>query len=377
MSAGGRNRPVWRRRGRAAALALIAAAAMLAACAEDGSPARSASDARSSAPAPALETAPVVRAPVPRGTRFDGVVEALNEATVAAQTGGRVRALPFDVGDYVPEDEVVVRLTDTEQRARVASAEGALAQARARLTEAQLEFERVQDLFEQELIAKSELDRAAADLASARARVEAGRASLEEAREQLGYTVIRAPYAGTLVERHVQVGETVRPGTLLLTGLSLERLRAVVEIPQQHIGALRAHREVRVLADGQSLPAQELRIPPKADPGTHTFRVLVTLPEGDHGIFPGTLVKVAFVSGEAARLLIPADAVVRRGELTGAYVVTDDGVGFRYLRTGTPTADGRVPVLAGLEPGERVALDAVAAAAAYKRGPAGAAAGGP
>jgi len=313
-----------------------------------------------------LETTTVERAPVARETLFDGIVEAVNESTVAAQTSGRVLELPFDVGDYVPKEALIVRLTDTEQQARAQAAEGTLAEARARLTEARLNHERTTDLFERKLIARAELDRTAANLDSARARVEAAEAALQEAREQLSYTVIRAPYAGTVVERHVQLGETVTPGRTLLTGLSLEHLRAVVEIPQQHIGPLRRHDQARVIVDGTSLPVTELRIPPKADPSTHTFRVLATLPEGDHGVFPGTLVKVAFVSGETERLLLPAAALVQRGEVTGAYVVDESGVSLRYLRTGTPTAAGAVPVLSGLAAGERVAVDPIAAGIAYK-----------
>ncbi len=181
--------------------------------------------------------------------------------------------------------------------------------------------------------------------------------------------MIRAPYAGIVVARHVQLGETVAPGRQLMTGLSLEHLRAVVEIPQQHIGPLRRHRKARViLPDGASVAAAELRIPPSADPSTHSFRVLVTLPPGEHGVFPGTLVKVAFVSGEEERVLIPPESIVRRGEVTGVYVVGADGrIGLRYLRVGTATADGRVPVLAGLAAGERVATDPIAAGIAYKQ----------
>jgi RND family efflux transporter MFP subunit len=270
------------------------------------------------------------------------------------------------VGDYVPKDAVIARLTDSEQRARVEAARGTLAEARARLTEARLNYDRTKDLQQRQLIARAELDRAAATLDSAEARLEAAQAALDEAEEQLGYTVIRAPYAGTVVERHVQMGETVTPGRTLLTGLSLEHLRVVVEVPQQHIGPLRVHERARVLFNGSSVEASELRIPPKADVATHTFRVLVSLPEGDHGVFPGTLVKVAFVSGETERLLIPAGALVERGEVTGVYVVADDRVSLRYVRTGTPTADGDVPILSGLHDGDRVATDPIAAGIAYK-----------
>lgn len=316
--------------------------------------------------AAALETVTVQRAPIARETAFDGIVEAVNESTVAAQTSGRVVELPFDVGDYVPKDALIARLTDSEQRARMEAARGTLAEARARLTEARLNYDRVRDLQQRQLIARAELDRAAATLDSAQARMEAAQAAVDEAEEQLGYTVIRAPYAGTVVERHVQMGETVTPGRTLLTGLSLEHLRVVVEVPQQRIGPLRVHERARVLFNGSSVEAAELRIPPKADITTHTFRVLVSLPEGDHGVFPGTLVKVAFVSGETEALLIPAGALVERGEVTGVYVVADDRVSLRYVRTGTPTAEGGVPILSGLHDGDRVATDPIAAGIAYK-----------
>jgi RND family efflux transporter MFP subunit len=343
---------------------LLVAGVLLAGCGGETPPAGSPGAAGGG-----LDTVEAVQAAVPRETLFDGIVEAVNESTVAAQTGGRVTELPFDVGDFVPKGELIVRLTDTEQRSRVEAARGALAEARARLAEAQAAYDRTRDIFERQLVARADLDRATADLDSARARVESARAALAEAEENLGYTEIRAPYAGTVVERHTRIGETVAPGTPLMTGLSLEHLRVVVDIPQQHIGPLRRHAQARILLpDGDFIPADELRIPPRADAATHTFRVLVNLPEGDHGVYPGTLAKVAFVSGEQERVLIPERALVRRGELTAAYVV-DEGqrVSLRHLRVGTPTVDGRVPVLAGLAAGERVAVDPIAAGIAYKQ----------
>ena len=117
-----------------------------------------------------------------------------------------------------------------------------------------------------------------------------------------------------------------------------------------------------------AVEAVELRIPPTADAVTHTFRTLVRLPAEDHGVFPGTLVKVAFVRGKVDRLVAPAEAIVRRGEVTGVYVKGDDGrINFRYVRVGIVTDGGRVPILSGVTAGEQVAVDPVAAAIAYKR----------
>ena len=347
------------------AVAGLAAAALAAACSDAPEPA---SGAQKPGAASGLATVVVQRARVPRETSFDGSIEALNQSTVAAQTSGRVVELPYDVGDYVEQGAVIVRFTATEQRARQRALDASAAEAQARLAEAQLAFDRAKDVYAKRLIATAQYDKAQADLDAARARADSTRAQLAEAREGVGYTTIVAPYAGIVVARHVQLGETVSPGKPIMTGLSLEHLRVVVEIPQQHIGPLRRHRKARViLPDGRAVDATALRIPPSADPATHSFRVLVDLPTEDHGVYPGTLVKVAFVSGEDESLLLPAGAVVLRGELTAAYVVDAGGrISLRYLRIGTPASDGRVPVLAGLGGGERVALDPIAAGIAYK-----------
>jgi RND family efflux transporter MFP subunit len=319
-------------------------------------------------PAP-LSTVVAERASVAREAAFDGTLEAIEQSTVAAQTRGRVTEILYDIGDHVEKNAVIVRLTGTEQRAQTVAAKAVLAEARTRLAEVQLTYARIKAVYDKKLIAKADYDKAAADLSAARARVDAARAALDQAREDLGYTVVRAPYPGIVVARLVQIGETVAPGKPLMTGVSLERLRAVVAIPQQHVGPLRKHRKARIiLPDGRSLPAESIRFPPTADPLTHTFQVRVDLPSGDYGAFPGTLVKIAFVSGEDNRLLIPETALLRRGELTGAYVVDEQGrIELRYLRVGTPTAEDRVPVLAGLDAGERIATDPIAAAIAYKQ----------
>jgi len=317
---------------------------------------------------PAVATVVVEKTRTDSETRFDGVIEAVNQATVAAQTGGRIVELPFDVGDFVKQGEVIVRLTGVEQKAQAGSAAAALTEAGARLSEARLQYDRVADLFGRGVVAKAALDRAKADLDSATARVEAARNALAQAREQADYTVVRAPYSGIVVKRHAEVGETVTVGRPLLSGLSLEHLRVVVEVPQQHAGPLRSHKKARVLMpDGRWVAASELRIPPNADSATHTFRVLVSLPQGDYGAFPGTLVKVAFVSGTQEQVLVPAAALLRRAEVTGVYVMDSGRPSLRYVRTGSADAEGRVPVLAGLEPGEKILADAVAGGLLYRQ----------
>lgn len=293
----------------------------------------------------AAESRTVVREAV-----VNAVIEAVQRATVSAQTSGRVVEVNFDTDDYVTKGSVLIRFRDAEQRA-------ALKAAQARYSEAEAEFNRIKDIYEKQLVAKAAFDRA-------EAAFKAARAGLDQAQEQIEHTVVRAPYSGIVVKRHIEVGEVANPGQALMTGLSLERLRAVADVPQAYIDTLRNLSRARVLVpDGAgSVEGSKLTISPYADPVSHTFKVRVDLPPGQHGVYPGMFAKVAFAVGEESRLLVPAAAVVHRSEVTAVYVVGEgDHIALRQIRAGRTLPDGSMEVLAGLAAGERVALDPIRA----------------
>ncbi len=307
-----------------------------------------------------FETATAERQSITQERILDGRVEAVQRSTISAQTSGRIREIYVDVDDFVEADELLVRVSDTEQQARVSQAEGDLAEARARFNEARSEFERIRDVFDRGVVSRSEFDRAEAALASARARLRSAEGRVEEAREQLGYTEVYAPYSGIVTERHVEVGESVSPGSPLLSGISLDQLRVAVDVPQRLIHRVREQRTAEVLLNGDRVAADSLTIFPYADPASSTFRIRVNLPEQqDLGLFPGMFVKTAFVVDDVERLLVPTDAVVYRSEVVAVYVVDDaDRVSFRQVRVGRQY-DGMIEIHGGLAEGERVALDPV------------------
>lgn len=296
----------------------------------------------------------------PRERVWDGTVEAVKRATVSAQTSGRVAEIFHDVNDFVDAGAPIMRFTDTEQRAALGGARAALQEAEARYAEAESEHARVESMFANGTVAKARYDRARADFDAAAARLESARAAVATAEEQLAYTVVRAPYAGIVSERHVEVGELVRPGAPLMSGLSLQDLRVNVDVPQSMIDPIRRLGKARVFVGDREIDGERLTFFPIADAAANTFRVRVDLPSGSATLYPGMFVKVGFVVGEAQRLLLPLGAVVHRSELTAVYVVTDAGVALRQIRAGRTYGD-RVEVLAGLAAGEVVAADAVAA----------------
>jgi RND family efflux transporter MFP subunit len=321
----------------------------------------------SPSPPPALATLAVQPRQAAREQTWDGVVEAVEATTIAAQTNARVLELPVDVGDRVRKGDVLVRFSDVEQQSGRRAAAANVAAARAESRDAEANWKRTDAIFKRGLIARAQLDAAVARRDAARATLAAADAVLKSAGQQADYTVLRAPFDGVITQRFVHVGEAVQSGPPtpqpLIALAALDALRVDVVVPQGGVDAIRASPDASVaLDDGKRVQAARVTVFPYADPGTHSFRVRVELPAGGSGLYPGMTVKVAFAVGQAMRLLVPASALVRRGELSAVYVVgADHSVGLRQLRLGHRFGD-EVEVLAGLAPGDRVARDPEAAA---------------
>lgn len=301
---------------------------------------------------------------------LDGVVEAVNQATVSAQTSGRIKEVLFDVDDTVEKGAVLLRFRDTDQVARFDKAQAAVSEAEAKLRDSELEHKRTTDMVTNKLMAESELDRAAAGLKAAQARLKSAQAEVVQAQEQVEHTIVRAPYSGIVVKRHVEVGETASVGQALLTGLTLEKLRVNIEIPQSYVTSVRKFKTARVyLPQDEKATAQSsgLTVFPFADAISHTFRARINLSKEGSGMYPGMFVKVALKTGEETRLVVPLSAVAYRSEVAAVYVVDAKGrIAMRHVRIGRVMAD-KIEILAGLEAGERVALDPIKAGAELKR----------
>ena len=299
---------------------------------------------------------------------WDGVVEAVNQATITAQTNARVIELPHDVNDIVAKGDVLVRFTDVEQKSARSAAQAQVASAEATYREAAASYKRIDAVYAKGFVSAAQMDQQRALRDAAQAALASARAQLDQVGQALDYTVLRAPYAGIITRRYVQVGEAVQAGPPspqpLIAMQSLDDLRVNVQVPQSAVDAIRRFHAAEVLPGGDGarrLAASSVSVFPYADPNTHTFNVRLQLPAGDSGLYPGMTVKVAFATGEAKRLLLPASVLVQRGELVGAYVLDEHGAALRQLRIGHRYAD-QVEVLAGLDDGERVATDPAAAA---------------
>ena len=153
------------------------------------------------------------------------------------------------------------------------------------------------------------------------------------------------------------------PGKPLMTGFDPKDMRVIANIPQYKLAEVKAAARVAVEIPSLNkwIEATGITVLPSADTATHTIKVRIELPTNVEGVIPGMFARAHFSTGSARKLAIPASAVVHRSEVTAVYVVYPNRVSLRQIRLGTPNARGQVEVLAGLNPGERIALEPVKA----------------
>ncbi len=337
------------------ALAATLAGLLLAACGAESA------SSQASGPTPDLARLTVEPGSQAAEQSWDGVVEAVQQTTLTAQTNARVEALPHDVGDVVAKGDVLVRFSDVEQVSAQRSAQAQIAAARADAVNAEADYKRIAEVHQRGLVSASQLDQALAARNASRAALRAAEARSRQVGQQVDYTVVRAPYAGIVTRRFVEVGEAVQAGPpspqKLIALQSLKHLRVQVEVPQSAIDAIRAGHQAQIVGvDGKRVDAARMIIYPYADPATHSFTVRLELDDAPPGLYPGMTVKVAFATGQAERLLVPVSALWRQGELSGVYLIEGRHVALRQVRTGERFGD-KIEVLSGLAAGDQIARD--------------------
>jgi RND family efflux transporter MFP subunit len=307
-----------------------------------------------------LRTEVIAYREVDQSYSVDGVVEAVKQSTVAAQISGRIVAINFDVGDGVKQGEVIVRIDEREVNDAYAGSRAQIAQAQAALQNAQSSYERTRQLFGQKFVSQAALDKAFADYRAAQAQLDAGVAVGSQAATVRGFATVVAPYSGVVAQRHVELGEMVTPGKPLMTGFDPRDLRVAANVPQHQLAEVKKSGAARIElpALAKTVVGGSVTFLPAADAQTHTTRVRVNLPQSVAGAYPGMFARVQFSVGRAQKLVVPAAAVVRRSELTAVYVVTGEGgLKLRQIRLGEAAGEAGIEVLAGLSPGDKIALD--------------------
>jgi len=304
-----------------------------------------------------LKTAAVIRQGDGVGYRTEGVVEAVNHAELSAEVPGRVTQIAVKAGDKVSAGTALVMID-----ARAALDQQAA--ARAELDAAQREYARSRELFEQEFISKTAMDRA-------ESRYRVARAQANVAGTQKDFHRLAAPYNGVVADVLVEVGDMAQPGRALVNFYDPAALRVVAQVPESVATAIQHNQPATIeLAGGKtSLVGASISVLPTVNPVTHTREVRVAISNAssqdskEARVIPGAFVRVTLpmAAEQNAPLVIPARAVITRVEFNGVYVVDAKGrAQLRQVRLGQRRGDN-IEILAGVSEGERIALDPLVA----------------
>ena len=286
-----------------------------------------------------------------------GTVTAVHGVVVSADLPGVVAGIDFESGSTVGEGAVLVRLDTRQELAQLAAAE-----AQRKL--ARLNLERSEQLLKNQVVAQAEYDRAAAEAAQADARVGEIEATIDR-------KVIRAPFAGVLGIRRIDLGQYMNGGDAVVPLQSMDPVYVNFSLPQQEVAALKLGAEVRVAAD--SLPALGLAgrvtaINSVVDEATRTVQVQATFRNTERRLRPGMFVQVQTTTGTGEpRVALPASAISYApygnsvfvvGDLKGPGGKTYRGVEQRFVKLGDGRGD-QVAIVSGVKAGEEVVTSGV------------------
>lgn len=290
-----------------------------------------------------------------------GIVQPARQAFISSRVMGPVVAVKTWAGASVSKGQTLVEIQPETAKGRVAQAEGALAQAQASLIMAKRNFKRYEALHAEKAASEVEMDMARMQYDQAQGAVDQASGAVHSAKAVAGEAEVTAPFAATVVERLVEVGDMAAPGRPLIRLESLEGRRLWLSVRETDISRLKLNQEIPVTLDSRAadgtIVGSVVEIVPSADPATHTFTVKVDLGAAD---VPSGISGRAYVPGDIVdRIVIPTTAVHSRGGLELVVVRSTDGSArTRAITTGATLSNDRVEVLSGLKPGEFVAIDA-------------------
>lgn len=318
-------------------------------------------------PRPQVNVAAVQSKAVGSGFDMDGVVQPVKQSTVSAQASGRLVTLGVKAGDPVRAGQLLATIDDRETQTGVQRSRAQVAQAQAELRHAQANFDRTRDLLAQGFVSKAAMDTADAQLKSAQAGRDQASAGEKQSGLSQGFTRVSAPFDAFVLQTLAEAGDLAFPGKPLLTLYAPLPLRVVVQVPVSRSVQVQSSTAVEMqvsAADGSPQwirPSQTSHLP-SADPVSQTIEWRLELPaSASKAVLPGQQIRVRFAAGQSQRLLVPASAVLRRGELTAVYAVSGQGFVLKAVRLGADHGAAGVEVLAGLTDTDRVALDPVRA----------------
>jgi membrane fusion protein, multidrug efflux system len=296
------------------------------------------------------------------GPSLSGSLQPEQDATVRAELSGAVVQTLADVGQRVPRGALLARLDDRAIRDSYLSAQTSVLTAQNNYNVARRELERAETLVKAGAIAERDVELARNAATAASAQLANARAILANAAKQLGYTQIRAPFAGVISQRQVSAGDVVSPGGALFTIVNPASMRLEASVPADQVSAVRVGLPVEFSVTGypnRTFAGRITRVSPTADPTTRQVQIVATIPNVGNTLVGGLFAEGRVASETRSAPVAPAAAVDERGLRPFAMRIKNGRVERVEIQLGIrDEANEIIEIRSGLIPGDTVLLGA-------------------
>ena len=295
-----------------------------------------------------------------------GKIEAENSANLSTRMMGYVTKIHVQVGQKVGAGQLLVSINNTDLQAKKAQVDASIHQATAAYSNAKKDYDRFVNLFKQQSASQKELDDITARYEMAKAGLEGARQMRNEILAQFSYSNITAPFSGVVTNTFVKEGDMANPGMPLVSLEGASKLQVTAMISENDIVSIKKGMTVNVLVKSSNvtLTGKVSEVSISASNTGGQYLVKVNLDKTDASVLSGMFVNVQFPVAnktqmvETNRILVPENALVKQGQLSGIYTIATGNIAIlRWLRIGK-TFGNQVEVLSGLSANEQYIVSA-------------------
>jgi len=295
--------------------------------------------------------------PIQLVERVPGSVIAKQNTQISSRVMAQIEKFNVRAGNRVSKGDVLITLQQDDFKAQVTQSKAQISAIQASLTQAKNQLARVKELSDKKLVSVSELDDAQAKFDTLTAKLAVAEQQQEQAKIALNFTSITAPIAGVVVERLAEPGDTVTPGTALMALYNPLQLQVEFNIRERQAVKLKTGDELSVFFPSLNIQSQAIvsEIIPVADKAARSLLVRLDF-DSQLGLIPGLYAQLVLPLNKHQGILVPEEAVHNFGELNMVYVIENQNIQRRFIRLGD-IIDGRQHIIAGLNPGDKLAIE--------------------
>ena len=293
---------------------------------------------------------------IPLTTATAGAIVPDQQAQISSRLVGFIKNFDVKIGQEVKLGDLLFSIDSSDVKSGILKAQSAYQQAKAALMDAKLDFDRFKKLYAEESVSKQQFDKINLQYKIAQERMISAKTGLNQAKSQLRYANVRAPFKGVVVRKMASAGDLSTPGSPVLLLENRSSLSIRTQVSHELYAILSEGDTVEVVLDGHDKPllGTIYTLISAADPKTRTHTVKISLSDLNN-VNSGTYARIEFQQGERQTMMVPKSAIVERSGIQGIFVVDNGTAFFHMVRLGE-VINNNIEIKSGVNLGDMIVI---------------------